>query len=87
MSLIDKIKNLHPKKYIKFGKSNFTDMYVESATDCSDCGDCNSRYDYNFAWLNDMDYGTTAWAPTLTSVSQNLGMNNSKTDFLVTYLR
>lgn len=87
MSLIDKIKNLHPKKFIKFGKrSGFDDMCV-ATSDCSDCGSCNSRYMYNYAWLNDLGYGSSAWAPTLTSITQNLGMNNDKTDYLVTYLR
>jgi ribosomal protein L37E len=80
--LIDRIKNLHPKKFIKFGTAPFS---VE-ASDCSDCGDCNSKYTYDWEWVNREGYGTTAWAPTVLSSSRNFGLNDRGTDFLVTYL-
>jgi hypothetical protein len=79
MDLVKKVKALYPNKFVRFGSG-----FSVSGADCSDCGDCNSRYMYNYHWVNKEGYGTTAWAPTLTTVSQNFGMNGN--DFIVTYL-
>lgn len=78
MDLIKKIRAWYPNKFVAY--SGFS-AYAE---DSCDCDNCNSRYMYNYQWVNKEGYGTTAWAPTLTTVSQNFGMSGD--DFLVTYL-
>lgn len=81
-TLINRIKNLHPKGFIKFDVAGFK----AESSDCSDCNDCNTKYTYDWSWVNQEGYGTTAWAPTVTSCSRNFGLNNRGTDYLVTYL-
>jgi hypothetical protein len=77
MDIINSIKNLHPKKFIKFKKAGFT----------SDCSECNDKSGYDWSWVNDEGYGTTAWAPTYLNSTRNFGLNKDGSDYIVTYLR
>jgi len=79
---INKIKNLHPNKLVKFSRAGFS----ATATEYSDCGTCNSRATYGWSWVNDEGYGTTAWAPTYLNSTRNFGLNKDGTDYIVTYL-
>lgn len=45
-----------------------------------------SPYEYNIMNVNRDGYGTTAWAPTMTIITQDFGMNNDRSDYLITYL-
>lgn len=80
--IVNKIKNLHPNKLVRYGAP------FESCQTCdkSDCGDCNTWYSYDFSYVNNEGYGSTVWAPTLTTVSRNFGLNSRGDDYLVTYL-
>lgn len=80
-TLADKIKNLHPKKFIKISS------FKAEGSGCSDCRECNYRCTYDWSWVNQEGYGTTVWAPTLSSSTRGFGMNDCCDDFLVTYLR
>ncbi len=81
-NLVNSIKNLHPKKFIKFNKAGFS----ATESSCSDCGECNSRATYDWSWVNDEGYGTTAWAPTYLTSTRNFGLNKDGTDYLITWL-
>lgn len=81
-NLANKIKNLHPKRFIKFNKAGFSEL--ERSKDCSEC---NSRLEYDWSWVNDEGYGTTAWAPTYLTSTRNFGLNRDGTDYITTWLR
>lgn len=60
-------------------------LYRTYIEDYTDCGSCRSRRTYDWNWLNRQGYGSTAWAPTLSSISCNFGLNRQGTDYVKTY--